>query len=148
MKKPTYKELYAFLKDVDSSFPVPLSKKQDLELLAKKLLEKATLVSVWHYEEMVALVAGYTENVVDNMAYISVLATRQEARGHGYAKDVVQRFLQICRDKKLSAVHLYAVPTNLPAVYLYKSLGFVEYKIENEPRKEDLHLIYYIKKEN
>ena len=142
---PNENELYSFLVEVDSSFPVPLSKKQDLLEFSKKLLKRATLVPVWHEDKIVSMVAGYTENITDNMAYISIVATTKEAMGMGYGKRVVKEFIEICRDKKISAVHLYAVPTNLPAVNLYKKLGFVEYKLENEPRIDDLHVIYALR---
>lgn len=139
------KQIYNFLIDVDSSFPVPLSQKQDLFDYAKKLKEKATLVTIICDEKIAAMVAGYTENIIDNIAYISILATVNEARGRGYAQKVLQEFIQICRKKRISAVHLYAAQNNFPALKLYKKIGFVEYKIKNEPRQDDVHLIYYIK---
>lgn len=139
------KQIYNFLIDVDSSFPVPLSQKQDLFDYAKKLKEKATLVPIICDEKIAAMVAGYTENIIDNLAYISIVATTKDARGRGYARNVLQEFIQICREKRIRAVHLYTAKNNLPAIKLYKKIGFVEYKIENEPRQNDLHLIYYIK---
>lgn len=144
MKQPTEKELYEFLKDVDLSFPIPLSQKQDLLQFAKKLLTVATLVTVYQDDELVSLVAGYTENVVNNMAYISVVATKEKARKQGYGKRTVKEFIAISKKKGLKAVHLYTVPSNLGAVNLYKNIGFTELFLENEPRKEDLHLVYYI----
>ena len=92
------KQIYNFLIDVDSSFPVPLSQKQDLFDYAKKLKEKATLVPIICDEKIAAMVAGYTENIIDNIAYISILATVNEARGRGYAQKVLQEFIQICRN--------------------------------------------------
>ena len=140
--------LYSFLKAVDKSFPVPLSEKQDLSVLVAKFIEKATLCHVLNEGRMIALVAGYTENVTENMGYISVVATIPEARGKGYAKALVGEFIDIARSKGLSAVHLYTVRTNTSAVKMYEKLGFAEWVCENEPRPDDLHLIYRIQKEN
>lgn len=145
-KMITEGEIYRFLQKVDDKFPTPLSKKQDLKCFSKKLFEKATVVVKHENEEIVAMVAGYTENIVDNIAYITILATLECARGKGYAKGIIEDFFEICKSKKIKAVHLYAAPSNIPAVNLYKKIGFVQYKIENEPRKEDLHLIYYFDK--
>jgi ribosomal protein S18 acetylase RimI-like enzyme len=139
------KQIYNFLIDVDSSFPVPLSQKQDLYAYAKKLKDKATIASILCDERIIAMVAGYTENIIDNLAYISIVATTKDARGRGYARNVLQEFIQICREKRIRAVHLYTAKNNLPAMKLYKKIGFVEYKIENEPRQDDVHLIYFIK---
>ncbi|MBQ8839828.1 MAG: GNAT family N-acetyltransferase [Clostridia bacterium] len=142
MKK---QKLLEFLKQVDKDFPVPLSKKQDLDKFADKLLEKATILAREENGEILSLVAGYTENIENNSAYISILATLEKARGCGYGKSLIEEFISLCREKETDSVHLYAVKENLPAVMLYRGLGFVEYKMENEPRPMDLHLIYYIK---
>jgi len=81
------------------------------------------------------------------MAYISLLATREEYRGQGYAKRLVNEFLECAKNKNLSATHLYAVETNERAVQLYYKLGFEKYMPEMEPRKDDLHLIFRVKKD-
>lgn len=54
----------------------------------------------------------------------------------------IERFL-----KEVDAVHLYTVARNAVAVSMYKKLGFMEYDAQNELRPNDLHLIYYFKKE-
>ena len=72
--KPDQKALEVFLKAVDCLFPVPLSHKQDLECFAKKLYEKATVCHISSGGEILSLTAGYTDNVTDNIGYISVVA--------------------------------------------------------------------------
>ena len=140
-------EIERFLKKADKSFPVPLSKKQNLTEYAEKLYRNATLCTRMLDGRVVSMVAGYTQNTENNMAYIAVVATLDEARGKGYAKTLMCEFLDICRMKKLNAVHLYTVAGNTAAVKMYEGLGFVEYKLPNEPRANDLHLIFYLKKE-
>lgn len=135
-----------FLNEVDNSFPVPLSEKQDLHKFAIKIYDKATVCKVEGNDKIVAMIAGYTDNVINNIAYVSVLATIKEAQGKGYAERLVREFINIAKSKNLDAVHLYTVATNIKAVALYKKVGFVEWKVENEQRPEDLHLIYHIKK--
>ena len=143
----TRAKLRTFLNVVDTLFPVPLSKKQDLDTFVDKLLEKAILCVAWEGERIVALVAGYADNVIDRLGYISIVATLPEAQGRGLASEKVQEFLDIARDKGLRGVHLYAVPDNLPAIKMYKKLGFEVYCPKNESRPEDAHLIYYIERE-
>ena len=133
-----------FLRRVDSDFPVPLSQKQDLSVLAQKLSAHATICTVKDGNEILAMVAGYTENLINNMAYISVAATVPEARGNGLASGLIETFLRICVDKKISAVHLYAVSSNLPAMNMYRRLGFVLWDCPDETRPEDAHLIKYL----
>ena len=133
-----------FLRQVDASFPVPLSIKQDLSLFANKLCEKATLCFHRDGDEIAAMVAGYTDNVIENKAYISIVATKEQYRGRGYAAACIKEFIQICEEKGLDGVHLYTDASNLPAICMYQKNGFVEYLIENETRPEDIHLIYWI----
>lgn len=137
-----FQAIRAFLGAVDPLFPVPLSQKQDLDAFAEKLLEKATLCAAEEDGRIVALVAGYTENVVDRLGYISIVATLPEARGRGLGSALVREFLEIARGKGLRGVHLYAVPDNLPAIRMYEKLGFEIYRLDNEPRPDDAHLIY------
>ncbi len=144
MQKLEFEEVLQFLKAADLSFPVPLSHKQDLETLARKFCEKATLCHIQENGETVALVAGYTENLTDNTAYISVVATLPEARGKGYAQKLITQFLDICHTKNIGAAHLYTDKSNAGAIALYKKLGFVAYNADNEPRPEDVHLIYFL----
>jgi len=114
---------------------------------AIKLYEHATIFFVEQDGKIAAMVAGYTDNVENDMAYISLLATREEYRGQGYAKRLVNEFLECAKNKNLSATHLYAVETNERAVQLYYKLGFEKYMPEMEPRKDDLHLIFRVKKD-
>lgn len=135
--------LIIFLRKVDNTFPVPLSSKQDLDEFAQKLLQRGTLCAEFENDEIVSLVAGYTENVVENMGYISVVATLGTARGKGYASKLIKRFLEISKQKSLAAVHLYTNEENLPAVKMYNEIGFQKWVKPCEARPHDLHLIYY-----
>lgn len=133
--------LLHFLYAVDLSFPVPLSHKQPLESFADKLLRFGTLCAEFNGSEIASLCAGYTDNLTNNRAYISLVATVPAMYGRGLAKKCVQEFIDIARLKKLDAVHLYAVKSNIAAVNMYRNLGFVEWHCKDESRPDDLHLI-------
>lgn len=142
--KPSVNDVERFLYKVDKSFPVPLSQKQDLGALARKLWEKATLCCVWENNEICSMVAGYTDNVLNNMAYISVVATLDSARGQGYASRFIEEFIAIAEEKHIQAVHLYTDRKNIPAIKMYQKLGFEEWKVSDEPRPDDMHLIRFL----
>lgn len=141
---PTVEQLEIFLRKVDRDFPVPLSHKQELSAYAHKLREKATLCAACVDGMIVSLVAGYTDNLTNGMAYIALAATLSQARGQGMAAGLVEEFLSICRQKKIGAVHLYAVRSNTPAMQMYRRLGFTELVLPDEPRPDDVHLIRYL----
>lgn len=142
---PSVTQLEKFLRRVDRTFPVPLSQKQDLAAYAQKLYEKATLCAVYNGEDIVSLTAGYTDCLADGIAYIAVVATVPSEGGKGLASETVRRFIAVCREKNISAVHLYAVPSNIAAMKMYEKLGFERYEVLNEPRPNDAHLICYLK---
>lgn len=137
--------LLQFLKKVDSAFPVPLSEKQDLNAFADKLIKNATICYEMNDEEIVGLVAGYTNNEEKESAYISIVAVLDKARGKGIGKKLVSDFIQTAQNKGFKSVNLYTSTNNEVAIKMYDSLGFVKCEKEDEPRPMDLHLIYYIK---
>lgn len=133
-----------FLYKVDKSFPVSLSQSINLDEYAKKLCQKSTMCVQFENDKIVSLVAGYTKNLTDNMAFISLVATLDEAKGKGCAQKLLNEFIGICQRKNIPAVHLYVYTGNTPAEKLYKKTGFVKSDVQDRPDKT--HLIYYIKK--
>ena len=136
---------YNFLKKADHTFPVPLSQKQDLLSYAHKLQERATICAFWENDEIISMVAGYTDNLEHGLAYIAIAATLECGRGRGLASMMLQEFLNICKDKGVNAVHLYTTPSNKAALHLYQKLGFLPWNPSDEPRPKDTHLILYFK---
>lgn len=149
MKKSlTVDMIETFLYAVDDAFPVPLSKKQNLKYYAVKLFSSATICAEIQNGNIISMVAGYTETLSDDIAYIAVVATLNEAKGRGFASNCVKEFIEVCRQKSIPAVHLYTSSTNEPAKAMYKKIGFVTYFPEKEPRPQDTHFIYKILKES
>lgn len=125
-------------------FPVPLSKKENLLELTNKFITYGTLAIMKENSKIISLCAGYTNDEVTKLAYISVVATLPEHSGKGYGKLVVQNFVYKAREKGMKAVHLYATRNNISAIKMYESLGFVDFMLEDEIRPEDRHLILYL----
>ena len=142
MSNPNIPQLHKFLSTVDKLFPVPLSQKQNLQDFAIKLSEKANIHCIMQEDIIVSMVVGYTKNLTDNIAYISVVATLPEYQGKGYAKKLLSEFIEDCKSKAIKAVHLYTSVINTSAISMYKNFGFEEWVLSNESRPNDLHLIY------
>ena len=136
-------ELLCFLLRVNTLFPVPLSIKTDLNLLANKLIQYGTISCIKKDGQIVALCAGYTNDLSTRMGYISVVACLPECSHRGYGKRVVRNFLATAKHAGMWGVHLYTVDTNYAAMYMYKQCNFVNYVIDGEKRPNDRHLVHW-----
>jgi ribosomal protein S18 acetylase RimI-like enzyme len=145
MSKVKEKKVLEFLRDIDTDFPVSLSDKVELSEYAYKLWRRATLCTEVREGEIVGMVAGYTENLDENLAYIALVGVRSAFRHQGIAQKLVECFVRTCDEKKVKGVHLYTDARNVAAIQMYKKLGFELFNIDNESRPEDIHFIRYCK---
>jgi ribosomal protein S18 acetylase RimI-like enzyme len=145
MQKVSSSELIDYFEKVDDLFPTPLSAKESLRVLAEKLLVYGILCPEFDNEKMVGLVAGYIENTVNNLGYISVVSVLPVKQGEGIGSKLVKKFLSIAKKKGLRGVNLYCDSRNDRALKMYDRLGFEKYSIPDEPRPEDSHLVYWFK---
>ncbi len=136
------KELIDFLEKIDKDYPVPISSKVDLDQYADKILDKATL-EVWKENGVIAgVVVGYSNCTYDHMGYISLVGVHADYRKQGIATALIKRFINDCRNKGISKVHLYTDSRNERAIHMYEKLGFKPYIQSGESRPQDVHLIY------
>ncbi len=138
----TINQIEIFLNAIDRDFPVALSQKQNLADLARKFYEKATICAKIQDGKILSAIIGYTDNLTDNLSYISVGGTLATEREKGYASSLLEEFICICRNKGIDAIHLY---TNEHAQEWYRRQGFIDYVIVDEPRPDDIHLILKLK---
>lgn len=134
-----------FLKNVSYDFPIPLDEKVDIDKYSKKILN-GTIKFYMQEDKIGAMVGGYTENILNNTAYIAIVAVDKRLRGRGIAKKLIYEFISECNDKGIKSVNLYTHKSNYIAIKMYKELGFREeiYGEYKEYRNEDVHLIYNI----
>lgn len=137
-------ELYKFLKKVERLFPVPLSEREQLIMLASKFEKYGTVSYVRENGKIIAICAGYTNDQVQRLGYISVVASLPEYTNKGYGKVAVQGFIEKAKNAGMKAIHLYADKENEAALNMYGKLGFVDWIIPDERRPEDKHLIRWI----
>lgn len=137
-------DIEEFLWKVNLDFPIPLDKKVDLSKYSVKLYNNATIKVEFKDNKICGMVAGYTENLEDNISYISIVAVDKENRGYGIASKLVELFLEDCKNKNIRAVHLYTHKTNIGAIKIYKKIGFREISNFDDIRNDDIHLIKYL----
>lgn len=138
-----YVLINSFLRKVNCDFPIPLDKKVNIDEYTKKIL-KGTIKAYLKNNEIIGLVAGYTENITNNSAYISIVAIDKNVRGNGIAGVLIQEFIDVCKQKNIKSINLYTHKNNYVAIKMYKKLGFEEDINENNTREDDIHFIYNI----
>lgn len=132
-----------FLKNVDKDFPIPLSKKIKIDEYAEKLISTANVIVEKDNGKIIGMVAGYIDNSIEEISYISIVAVQKEYRGKSIAKKLLQKYIDECKEKNLKGVHLYTHKTNITALKMYKNFGFISKENVKEERTEDVHLFLY-----
>lgn len=132
-----------FLKNVDKDFPIPLSKKIKIDEYAEKLISTANVIVEKDNGKIIGMVAGYIDNSIEEISYISIVAVQKEYRGKSIAKKLLQKYIDECKEKNLKGIHLYTHKTNITALTMYKNFGFISKENVKEERTEDVHLFLY-----
>lgn len=127
-------ELLNFFRQVDSLFPIPLSHKQDLEVLSEKLLAQGIVIGAYCKNDLVGVICGYANDAQSSRAYISVLCVSTEFQGKSIARTLVEKFVDECRKTGMVSAFLYTHQTNIAAQRLYKKMGFKEETDKSRPQ--------------
>ncbi len=118
---------------VDKTFPIPLSEKEDLSVLTQKFLEKGFVYMAADDETPVGMIGFYANNTDTRSAYISVLGILPTHQRRGIAKRMLSDSLALCKEKGMRSCFLYTHKTNVGAIALYNSFGFIAEEDINRP---------------
>lgn len=121
------------LYQIDKTFPIPLSKKIDLDVLADKFLKKGYVYMALNGGLPVGMVGFYANNMVGRRAYISVVGVIEEYQHQGIAKKMVNESLAVCKEKGMTSCFLYTHKSNIGAIAMYQKLGFVAEEDPDRP---------------
>lgn len=122
-------DLIAYLNDVDSDFGVPLSNKVTITSFAEKLLINGKVFIVKKNNKIASCIGFYCNDIINYTAHLPILSTKEWARGNGFARILIKKMFEECERYKMKNILCDSV--NPQAIALYKSLGFVEYKKED-----------------
>ncbi len=107
-------------------------------------LEQGSIVHPWTEKDIRTLITDKNKNCIvatvgdEVICYIGAesvldecnignIVTAKAHRGHGYATEVMSRLLNILRDNGIKKVFLEVENDNVPAIALYRKLGFDQY---------------------
>lgn len=136
--------LYNFLRLVDNEFPISLSKKVELCEYAKKIYDKAEIIMALREGHIVGMIAGYVNDIINYIAYVTILVVLHECRGQKVGARLVDGFIELSKNKNMKVINLYTHNTNKAAISLYERKGF---KAIGMRGTEDIHFIKYLTEE-
>ena len=125
--------LLDFLKKVDSSFPIPLSQKQDISMFLNKACKYGEIYAFFENGIIVAAVFFYANDIISKTSYISVLAVLSEYYGNGFATALVKKAILVSKQQEMKKIRLYTHKTNISAISLYQKIGFKPHSDDNRP---------------
>lgn len=76
--------------------------------------------------QLVGYITYYFGYPVDDIVWISFLFVDPEHQGHGYSKEVINRFLDLLRETRFTKVRLLVKLKNWPAIRFWTSLKFTK----------------------
>ena len=121
--------LTQYLCEVDNDFEIPLSSRTELKIFSLKLLLHGHVFFAIEKKQAVGLIAFYCNNYENHQAYIPILSVKQNYRSKGYARQLINIAINVCRLYKMSTVAVDSI--NPIAINLYKSVGFKTYKTDD-----------------
>ena len=127
------------LKKIDSTFPVPLSKKCNIDVLAEKFINKGHVIMAFDGTHPIGLIAFYANDTVNKTAYASVIGIIKNYQHQGIGKELLNKCISICKEKGMTSCFLHTHKTNFPAISMYERLGFVANNDPNIP--DDLKFV-------
>lgn len=131
-------ELYNELYDIEKVFDINLSKTYIISDKQKNIIEKRIksrkeiFLIAEENEKIIGLIDGYildNNHHIEKVGYLDHLCVKKDYRKLGIAKKLIDDFSIKMKNKKVGYIKLNAFENNIPAINLYKKLGFKEYSI-------------------
>jgi ribosomal protein S18 acetylase RimI-like enzyme len=121
-----------WIKQFGDYLPDPLSQRIDVDSYAEKVLSRGKVVLAMLEDEPLGLVTMYANDHKTKRAYMSLLAVRPEARGHGVGRILVDACIAQARENGMTEIRLQTLGGNRQAMRLYESAGFCKVGVNGQ----------------
>lgn len=113
---------------VDHKFVPKLSSYIDIESYSRKIFEKAERIELWKNDELMGLLAFYTN---ENRIFITNVSLDSSIQSLGYGKQLFKLFFEHIKNRKIKNIDLEVSSSNIKAINFYKTIGFFINKTSN-----------------
>lgn len=132
------------LQQCDKHFVPPLSSRVNIPNYACKIMRHAIRFEAWSKDILVGLVAVYTNDYTNHIAYITNVSVLSAWAGQGIGYRLMNQSIKYAVTIGLHQISLQVASNNLPAITLYKKSGFI---LTNESSQLVL-MTHYLKSDN
>lgn len=118
-----YDDLVEYLSCHDKDFPIPISKKVNIDEYVKKIIERGKGLLSLCNGKIIGVIFYYDNNELEKKAFISLVSVDIKFREQGIARNMLKKVIEMIDDK----IEYCQIPThisNYKAINLYKSFGF------------------------
>lgn len=124
MNKTSATQIAEHLSHGDADFVPPLSTRVEIRDYAIKIASKATRLEAWSSAVLVGLLAAYCDDLERGIAYITSVSVLREWTCNGIAEHLMRLCIEHAKMLGMRQISLEVARDNVPAIKLYKKVGF------------------------
>ena len=124
LNRSSASEIASHLLLVDTDFEPTLSSRVNIQTYAQKLQCRAIRFEAWMGEVLVGLVASYCNQLDRGKAFVTSVSVWPKYKGQGIAVQLMRQCIEHARNLGFGQIELEVDQRSLPAIALYKKLGF------------------------
>lgn len=118
------KELFDFLNKCDKQFSPLLSSRLNLEYYSQKLIQNAIIINAKMNNEVIGLIAFYTNQSKLRFAFISLICVLQKYYGIGVGSNLMNECVSLAKKQNFRSIQLEVDNNNKGAIIFYEKFGF------------------------
>lgn len=125
----THDTMVQLLKKFGDLIPDPMSERVDLDEYADKWLKFADFLFALDKNEVIGIRILYANDTKTKSAHGLLLSILPAYQGLGIGRQLYLQTIKFVKQRGMERIFLYVHYKNIPAINLYKSLGFKEVSI-------------------
>lgn len=131
--------LLALMSDLDLTFILPISSMTYIVKYCDKLIKHAEVFVAKQAEEDLGFIAVYANDHEQQCAFVSAIGVKEKFRGQGIGALLLNRAVEIAREKGMRRIRIEVSLQNHAALRLYSRYGFS--KIDHSVQKQQGNII-------
>lgn len=124
IKRVDCSKIVKFIQKIDNLFPVPISKKININEYVTKLYENGTIILAKDNEKIVGIMSGYMNDMRNKKAYASIIGVDEEYQNQKIGIKLFKIFHILAKKNGIKKIYLSVHKENKKAIDIYKKYGY------------------------